>query len=266
MSVPARSALAVAQVDGRSAVVRSRSASPLKLLAPGNHGHGAWVYQSSYGGGLLGGDEVALELEVGEGATLFLSSQSSSKVYRGRGARFDLRARVGADATLLAWPDPVVCFAGAEVFQCQRFDLQRGSNLLVVDAWTAGRVARGERWAFERVLAQLTVDVGGARSFHDALELSNAHGPLRERLRGLDALATVLLAGPRLAPAIEAIRRAVDARPLNAPVLAVASPAPIGLVLRLAAPAVEALTHTLRELLHPHVAALLGDDPLARKW
>ena len=49
---------------------------PLKLLAPKSKEDSvAIVYVLSYGGGLVGGDEVSLEVGVREGATLMLLSQ-----------------------------------------------------------------------------------------------------------------------------------------------------------------------------------------------
>ena len=49
------------------------------------------MYQSSLGGGFVGGDDVSLGVEVGTDAALFLSTQASSKVYRATSARFSLR-------------------------------------------------------------------------------------------------------------------------------------------------------------------------------
>src|SRR5215212_4823704 len=67
------------------------------------------------GGGFVGSDAIELDVHVEQGATLFLSSQASSKVYRAADARFTLRAVV--HGTLVYWPDPVACFAGASLAQ-----------------------------------------------------------------------------------------------------------------------------------------------------
>ena len=48
---------------------------PLKLLSPRSEDSVAIVYVLSYGGGLVGGDEVELEVGVREGASLMLLSQ-----------------------------------------------------------------------------------------------------------------------------------------------------------------------------------------------
>jgi urease accessory protein len=231
-----------------------RATAPLRLLAPRGGGHAAWVYQSSLGGGFVGGDDVALAVDVEAGATLFLSTQASTKVYRATTARFALDARVGADGTLVAWPDPIVCFAGASLDQVQRFAVAPGASLLVVDAWTAGRVARGERWQLARLATRIVVN----DHLDDALLIDPAHGDLTRRLGGRDAFATIVATG-RFA----GVGDAIAGRPLDG---TSASRWPWGAIVRMAMPDVGALIAATRELLGAVVIDALGADPWARKW
>jgi urease accessory protein len=241
--------LDIANVGGRSVVIGAAARSPLALLNPQNHGTAAWVYQSSHGGGFVTGDDVSLSVNVERDATLFLSSQASSKAYRATRSKLTLEASIASGAALVCWPDPVCCFAGASLVQRQGFRLDEGASLLLVDAYSAGRVARGERWAFDRFESRVHVDLAGEPKLREAVLLSAEHGDLTARMAGAEAFATVIVAGPRLSHVT--FERA--------------SVWPWGSVLRLAAPSVEALTTQLRALLRPHVAALLGDDPCARK-
>lgn len=277
MTARADSTLSVSHVAGRSVVSAAEARSPLKLLTPKNHGHGAWVFQSSYGGGFVGADHIALEVAVEEGATLFLSSQASSKVYRKSRSRYELAAKVRAGATLISWPDPVVCFDGASLDQSQHFALEQGARLICVDAYSAGRVAREERWAFDRLAAKLSVEVEGRRVFTDALLLSNQHGPLPERLRGVDVLGTIVIAESPAPPtadgrpstvsdAVHAQLHSTPLRPFFESTQLVSSRWPWGLVVRCAAPSMEAFVAATRGLLRAHVSGLLGDDPHQRKW
>jgi urease accessory protein len=263
-AAPHQARLAVAWQHTRSVVTHARSAGPLRLLAPTGTGRAAWVYQSSLGGGFVGGDDVALDVEVGARAALFLSSQSSTKIYRHARSAFKLDATVGDESSLVAWPDPVVCFAGAAFDQVQRFRLAATANLIVVDAWTAGRMARGERWTFDRLETRLSIEIAGAPVLEDGVLLSNEHGPLAARFAGVDACATVVLTGPALAEACDRIAAEIAARPVTWP-LVTASHWPWGLVIRIAAAETEALALTTRELLRDAANAILGADPWARK-
>lgn len=263
------STLTIAQVAGRSAVVGAHAYTPLKWLTPRNHGHAAWVFQSMYGGGFVGDDALVLDVKVGAGASLFLSSQAASKVYRATQSRFSLNAWVDENATLVCWPDPVVCFAGARLTQRQSFFLTPSSNLLCVDACTAGRLARGERWAFDHLALKLEVEIDRTRCFGDSLTLSPAHGDLRRRMAPFDAFSTLVLAGPKLNGACDTVAQQINALPLKradgSPLIS-CSRWQWGLVVRIAAGSMDALAQSSRELLQPWLPELLGDDPFERKW
>src|SRR5215217_2370847 len=93
--------LAFERVGARTVVRTALAHSPLRLLTPRNHGHAAWVYTSSLGGGLVDGDHLSLQVDVAPGATAWLSSQGANRVYRSpSGCRSDVSARVGEDALL----------------------------------------------------------------------------------------------------------------------------------------------------------------------
>src|SRR6266508_3728405 len=110
--------LTVTRSGGRSLVHGAYATSPLRLLTPSNHGRAAWVYTSSYGGGLVDGDRIAIDVDVTSGATAFVSTQASTKVYRSpNGTTATLHGRVGPGALLVMAPDPVVCFADARYRQ-----------------------------------------------------------------------------------------------------------------------------------------------------
>jgi urease accessory protein len=254
---------------GKRTVVRTALAhSPLRLLTPRNHGHAAWVYTSSLGGGLVDGDHLSLELDVAEGAAALLSSQGSTRVYRSpRGCRSELSARVAPGALLALVPDPTMCFAGARYSQHQDVQLAPGASLVLMDVVTAGRSANGERWAFTHYTSSLRVHREGRALLDERWLLDPAHGALPERLGRFDALCTVLLVGPALDSAREALAGHVGTLPVTprAGLVCSASPlGPDGLVLRGAATSAEALLRTTRQWLS-FLPSLLGDDPWARR-
>jgi urease accessory protein len=271
-----KGAVAFERTGARTVLREARATSPLQLLTPRNHGHAAWVIVASLGGGLVDGDALGLDVHVGRGAAALLGTQASTKVYRcpERACRQDLRANVEADGVLVAIPDPVACFAGARYEQSVRVDLDASASLVLVDAFTAGRSARGERWDFLRYASRTTVTRGGATILLDAILLDPAHGALRARMGRFDAFATLVVVGPRTA-AIRAAALAVPEAPIGGPDRTRSTAAPIhasasplgddGAIVRVAGASTELVSAALRERL-AGVAALLGDDPYARKW
>ncbi|HEX5748127.1 MAG TPA: urease accessory protein UreD [Archangium sp.] len=260
--------LAFERVGNRTVVRTALAHSPLRLLTPRNHGHAAWVYTSSLGGGLVDGDHLTVDLDVAEGAAALVSSQGSTRVYRSpRGCRSELSARV-APGALLAWvPDPTMCFAGARYTQRQDIQLAPGASLILMELLTAGRSAAGERWAFTHYTSSLRVHREGRALIDERWLLDPAHGVLPERLGRFDALGTVVLVGPALDSAREALAAHVGPLPVTPRSGLVCSASPLGsdaLVLRVAATSAEALLRTAREWLS-FLPSLLGDDPWTRR-
>lgn len=257
-----------ARVDGASAIVACAASSPLQLLAPTPRGRCAWIVSASHGGGLVAGDDVSLELEIGPGSAALLTTQAGTKVYRSRGAVAAQRVhgRIGAGAVLAVLPHPVSCFAGARYLQEQRLDLAQGASLLWLDALTAGRVARGERWAADELRSRIEISVAGRPLLADAIRLVPGEGrPVGERLDGVEILATAVALGPALAPHAAALRARLASMPAEpgAEVLAAASPLGDGVLLRVAARTVAAGLAFLRARL-AFVEDVTGVDPFSR--
>nr|XP_009419526.2 PREDICTED: urease accessory protein D isoform X4 [Musa acuminata subsp. malaccensis] len=76
----------VEMVGGKSTVTRCFSCYPLKLIFPNKVGSSksdaVWIYALSYGGGIVSGDQISLEISVGDGCTAALTTQASTKVYK----------------------------------------------------------------------------------------------------------------------------------------------------------------------------------------
>lgn len=266
---PGAGRLAVERVGGRSVVRRAWATSPLRLLTPRNHGHAAWVYTSSHGGGLVDGDDVELRASVGAGAAAFLSTQSATKVYRSpRGTRTALDADVGENALLVAAPDAVVCFAASRYRQTQRVALAAGGRLVLVDRVTSGRRESGERWLFDEYVSRTSVHLDGRLVVHDAVALRASDGGLAARFGRFDVLAAALVIGRGLEDEAARIDARVRAEPVRRGADRLVAAAPVGgvgCILRIAGRTLEDVDGALADLLG-FVPGLLGDDPWARKW
>ena len=266
---PGRGRIAVEQARGKSVVCQAYATSPLRLLTPKNHGHAAWIYTSSHGGGLVDGDDVTVRASVGTGATAFVSTQSATKVYRSpRGTGAALDADVGENGLLIVAPDAVVCFAGSRYRQTQRVTIAEGGGLVLVDQVTSGRRESGERWVFDEYVSRTAVYLESRLVVHDALALRASDGRLADRFGRYDVLAFAVLIGRGLEEEIERLDARVRTEPVSRladRLIAAAPVGDVGCVLRIAGRTVEDVDDTLRDLLD-FVPRLLGDSPWARKW
>jgi urease accessory protein len=267
--VPGHGSLAVALVAGRSVVVERRAASPLRLLCPSNSGSAAWTYTSTFGGGLVDGDDVRLAIDVAAGAQALVATQASAKAYPATaGARQSTHATVAGGAVLTLLSDPLVLYAGALVDSLVDVDLEAGATLAMVEGLAAGRVSRGERWAPSRCQTRVRIRREGALVLDDALLLDPAHGDIARRMGPFDAWATVVLVGPALPVASCAVGAPPRPRPPPAaglPAIETVTPVDDGCLVRIAARTTAILSSRVRDAL-ASVAPLYGDDPFTRRW
>lgn len=267
--LPGCGRLAVTAVAGASALTDLAGANPLKLLASCARGPAAWVYAGTYGGGLLAGDAVDLDVQVGSGARLFLGTQAGTKIHRsddGRTATWCGRAAVAPGGLLVHLPDPTTPYAGSRYEQVQTVDLRGDASLVWLDAMTGGRTARGERWQAAAWRSRLAIDLDGRPLLRDGLLLDPAHGDPAARAGRFNAVATLVLGGPLLAGRVQAALALGGAVQRGAPLLIGAAPlgGGWGAVVRCAAVAHEQVERMLTGILAP-LDDLLGDDPWRRR-
>jgi urease accessory protein len=247
-----------------------RADSPLRLFCPNVARGPAWVVTTTLGGGLVGGDDIDLSIEVEAGATVLLTTQASTRIYRStRRSSQRLTARVGPRATLVVLPDPTLAFAGSSFDQAQRYTLDGDATIVVLDWLASGRQASGERWAFDRYGSRIWIERDGQPVFVDHLRLSRADGRVADRLRRHNSIATAVAIGPGVLSWIGDVVSAVASQAADADATVVASasllPREQGVVLRLAGADLERIGSMVRELLRP-IERTLGADPWTRRW
>jgi urease accessory protein len=268
----ARAQLTVECVSGQSTVTSAFAQNPLKLLTPRSRGQSVWAYTSSFGGGFVAGDETRLDLRIGKDARCFLGTQASTKIYRNprqRACGHVTGATIEENALLVFAPDPVQPFANSNYTQRQTFQLGVGAGLVLTDWFTSGRAARGERWAFNHFQSRNDVFISGEQIFVDSISLDAANGSLGSQhgTGRFNCFALLLFVGELLHNAAANMLAEISTRPIQrgANLICSASPVRNGAILRVAGESVEQVGHELHHHLK-FVAALLGDDPWARKW
>lgn len=102
--------------------------------------------------GFFDGDALEIDVSVGKGARLVLSTPSSSRVFRTRSGkpatcRQEFTVESGG---FLEWiPEAFIPHSGARYVQKTTINLQSGADLLFIDWISPGRVAHGEIFQYE---------------------------------------------------------------------------------------------------------------------
>lgn len=109
------------------------------------------VYLLTYGGGIVAGDSIDLDVHLDHNTRLLLLTQGSTKIFKTDNPQVVSHQRMNVylkhGAALLYLPDPVQPFAHTAFSQSQLYHLDNdGGSLCVCDWVTSGRSARGENW------------------------------------------------------------------------------------------------------------------------
>lgn len=251
---------------GRTVVSRCRYTLPLQVMAPmALEDPAAIVSILNPTGGLVGGDRLAIDIEVAAGAHACLTTPSATKVYRAAAepALQTVRITAARGATVEWMPDHTIPFPRAALRQAIDVELAAGARLLLVDAFAAGRVARGEAWRFSSLESVLSIaDVHG-RLFADRWVLRGGEGWAGPGFTdGRPYFATLVIVADS---GLEAFTAQADAAFTGRADVAVAAGAlrRRGLVVRCLAVDAPALVHVVQGLWDLARRTVLGLPPLA---
>jgi urease accessory protein len=205
---------------GRTDVVDQYWRIPLQVLPPSyqDEDDEAYVYLLNPTGGIVQGDRLLVEVEVEAGARTLLSTQSATKVYRMDESWAEERNRfvLHGDAVVEYLPDQTIPFAGSRLYRSTGVELAPGSTLILTDLVAAGRVARGERFAFDRLFMEVSVTVGSERRLLDRLEIApGVSRPDRPGLwEGYSYYGSLYAHSPRMGAALAAqLAELIESRP-----------------------------------------------------
>lgn len=147
----ARLELGFERRGGRSVCHRRRHFGPLRVQRPFYpEGDGVChVYVLHPPGGVVGGDELDIDVAVNGAAAALLTTPAAGKFYRSAGAvgRQRQTLQVAAGATLEWLPQETIVFAGANAAMTTQVSLQGDARFMGWEILCLGRPGSGERFA-----------------------------------------------------------------------------------------------------------------------
>ncbi|MCF6323906.1 MAG: urease accessory protein UreD [Gammaproteobacteria bacterium] len=140
-------ALRFAQRARRTALVHRKHVGPLRVQSPFYpEGEVCHVYLLHPPGGVVGGDQLHINVEVEEGAHALLTTPASGKFYRSNGliALQQQNLTVQKDATLEWLPQDTILFSNSHVQMNTRVELEAGARFIGWEMLCLGRPASDE--------------------------------------------------------------------------------------------------------------------------
>lgn len=147
--------------DDRTVLARRRHRGPLTVQRPfyPETDGTCHVYVLHPPGGVVGGDQLNVEVSTTAGARALLTTPAATKFYRsaGRTARQTQHLSVGAGSRLEYLPQESIVYDRAEVMMETRVDLEADAELVCWDLLCLGRPSAGERFQSGRVQQRIEV-------------------------------------------------------------------------------------------------------------
>jgi urease accessory protein len=165
-------------------------------------------------GGMAGGDDFGIDIDVGPRARLTVTTAAAEKIYRSLGTDTEIavKLKVSSGGSLAWLPQETILFDQVRLRRSIDIDLAEDSQLLMAEAIVFGRSAMGETVAHGHLSDRWRLRVGGKLIFAETIRLD---GEIAQRLeqraiaRGNVAIASVIKY-PGAGDDVAAIRAAAD--------------------------------------------------------
>jgi urease accessory protein len=172
-----RIALAVAAALGITRRTRLHEAGSLRLRFPRCEGQ-AWreAVIVNTAGGMAGGDNFEIGIDVGTGAKLRVTTAAAEKIYRSLASDTEIHMKLEiAKHGALTWlPQETIVFNGVRLRRSVDVHLAPGANLLFAESVVFGRSAMGEIVREGKFMDRWRVKIENDLVFADNIRLDGA--------------------------------------------------------------------------------------------
>jgi urease accessory protein len=168
----------VQQVEGVTRRRHLHESGSLRVRFPSSEGDGLSAVFVNTAGGVAGGDRFDIEIAVGQGSRLAVTTAAAEKIYRAQGpaARLNIALKA-ANGSHLAWlPQETILFDRARVSRRIDIDLADGASLLLCEIVVFGRAAMGERMQSGEFVDRWRMRRGGRLVFAENIRLDGDIG------------------------------------------------------------------------------------------
>lgn len=204
----------VHQVEGVTRRRQLHESGSLRVRFPSPEVEGLSAMFVNTAGGIAGGDRFDIDIAVGEGSGLAVTTAAAEKVYRAQGpaAEVNIALKAAAGAHLSWLPQETILFDRARVLRRIDIDLADGASLLLCEIVVFGRAAMGERMLQGEFVDRWRLRRAGKLVFAETVRLDGDIGAIMAKpavANGGVAIGTALIV-PGDEALVERIREAAN--------------------------------------------------------
>ncbi len=164
-------------------------------------------------GGLAGGDQIDIRIEVGQGAGLTMTTQTAERVYRTLGPPASIAVSIkAAPASIVHWlPQETILFEGSGLHRTLEVELAEDAMFLAVEPMIFGRTETGEVVKHVSVKDRWRVRRAGRLIHAEYFKLDHHWPSSQAAFADNRAMATVLLVSPETENLLDKLRGVLSA-------------------------------------------------------
>lgn len=176
-----RVGLSIRAAAGVTWRARVHEAGSLRVRFPKGDDQGLDAIIVNTAGGMTGGDRFDVDIKVGVGAKLTVTTAAAEKIYRSLGpdTQIDVKLDVGPGGSLAWLPQETILFDQVRLRRSIEVELARDAKLLLAEAIVFGRSAMGETVVLGHLFDRRRVRVDGKLVFAETTRLD---GKIAQRL------------------------------------------------------------------------------------
>lgn len=168
----------VHQVEGVTRRRQLHESGSLRVRFPSPEAEGLSAMFVNTAGGIAGGDRFDIDIAVGGGSSLAVTTAAAEKIYRAQGpaAEVNITLKVAPGAHMSWLPQETILFDRARVTRRIDIDLAEGASLLLCEIVVFGRAAMGERMLQGEFVDRWRLRRGGRLAFAETVRLDGDIG------------------------------------------------------------------------------------------
>lgn len=205
----ARLELGFAQREGRTYLAHRRHVGPLVVQRPFfPEAHACHVYVVHPPGGVVGGDDLTIDVTAAPGSHALLTTPAATKFYRCESKHARQSQEMAVTNAVVEWlPQETILFPGALARSATVIKLSGDSRFIGWEIPCLGLPARGESFDRGEVQLNMELSIDGTPVWLDRLRIQGEHAARRSiwGLGGFDAIGT-LIAYPAERSILEPLR------------------------------------------------------------
>jgi len=166
--------VSIKNISDKSRITSLINEKPLKILNPKTHTKACHIVSSNYGGGMVQGDVVELDINCEANTKTLFSTQANSRIYKsdnGDSCTLTQNIKLDTESLFVQLNDPLILQKDSSLNQQSIFNLNNGAALIYCDWIGGGRIHMGEIWDFKAFSSSTEIYLGTKPVVLDRFEI-----------------------------------------------------------------------------------------------